>query len=146
MGDYYGDITDVKTISGITAHDLGLEDTEGGLTAEEKLDDLLEKWLISAKDYIDMITDTTFDTEVNPGISNIAERIVLNLIGLSTQRRVSPIIKSNDFNVQLVEDKVISPSIRKDLEAYSRKHAGSTSFSLSISNRLTREEDEDAED
>jgi len=66
------------------------------------------------------------------------------MIGFSAQRKTSPIVKTNEFNVQLVEDKIISKAIKEDLSMYLSEHAASVGFSISISNRLTREDDEDA--
>ena len=148
MSAYYGSLSKIKTITGTIPADFDLVDTDEQTaeeqTAEEQLDDLLEDWLVVAKDYIDVFTDTTFDTNTPAGISNIAERIVVNMIGFSAQRKTSPIVKTNEFNVQLVEDKIISKAIKEDLSMYLSEHAASVGFSISISNRLTREDDEDA--
>ncbi len=112
----YGTYKMVKAATGVKPEDLSLN-------TEEELQHVIESWLLEAKDYIDRNRRRSFDEDTPPMIENIAVRIVANMIGIATQRRTSPIIQTGDFNVQLVEDEVITQSIRSDLRRLFPKNA-----------------------
>ena len=151
MSDYYGDEDNIKKIIAISGlvpdQDLGLEDDdpegEDAKTKEEKFFDLIEEYFIVAKSYIDANRNRSFSEDTPPGIINISERIVMNILSYINQSRSSPIIQSDDFNIQFLEDNIMTQSIRDDLADFKSgptEHKGM--FAVSISNRHTREGDD----
>lgn len=113
---------DVKKATGIKPDDLGLE-------TENDLNDLIDKWITQAtnlinedrnRDYAKEVTAGKRD-EVPPGIENICERLVANIIARAILRRETPIVKNDDFEVSMTSDEVFTGSIKSDLARYPMK-------------------------
>jgi hypothetical protein len=137
--DYYGVVSQVVLLAGLKYRDFGM-------ASEEDLGQVVSNWLYQATDFIDTFLGHSYDPALVPaGIESIANRIAANTGALALQRRTSPIVKVGDFSVGMLEDKVISGSIRADLEAYknddSRAEESRPKFAIGASNRLTRLED-----
>lgn len=67
--------------------------------------------------HIDLLRDAP-PVSVPPLIDNIALRACANMVGLAILRRDTSIIRIDDFNVELVEDQVLTEGIRKDLDLF----------------------------
>lgn len=133
MGDkkYYGD-------PDMVIGPMNLEPRDFGLKGQEQLLKIIEKWLAAAKSYIDTDRRRSYDQNTPPGIENIAERIAMNMAGFARQRQGSHLVRVGEYNIQMVEDRIISDSIRQDLNAFPK----GIQFAMGISNRLTRKEEE----
>lgn len=111
--NYYSSVNQVKQYTGIRAEDLGFEH-------EEFLDEVLETWLIQIKDLInrDRNYDYTKDEEIPAALNNIALRMAANMVAQATLRRETPIVRVDDFNVNMVEDAVLTNAIKQDLRRF----------------------------
>jgi len=113
---YYGDVDDTILRSGIEARDLNFKDDEES-TAVEKFEDYVEKLLIKAKEYIDFYTNNEFPEEDrSPLVDDIAERIGSNMLNIATKDQTNQVLEVGEFNAQLVDNRVMTDEIRKDLD------------------------------
>ena len=55
------------------------------------------------------------------GIHNIAMRACTNMIKLAYMNRESPVIRIDDWNTKMVEDKILTDSLKKELSLYYKK-------------------------
>jgi len=119
---YYSSVDDVLQHTGMRIEDLGF-------MSEASARDWIENRLVEIKDLIDHDRNRDYHAEVGagerdkvpPGIHSIALRIMSNMVGQAVLRRTTPIIKKDDFSVQLVEDRVFTEAIKKDLRRYLAK-------------------------
>lgn len=126
---YYGDLEELKTVTGIRPEDLYFKDEEGGKTAEEKLDELLESWLVQIKDMIDQDRKRDYLKEyengereqIPPGIHFIALRIAANMIAQAMVRRDTPVLKVGEYAVKMAEENIFTNAIKKDLAKFPAK-------------------------
>lgn len=109
----YSSAAEVISYTGVRPADFGLE-------TDEALTSVIEGWLAQAKDLInaDRNRDYSQEATVPPGINNIALRLVANMVAQAQFRRETPIVRVDDFNVQMVEDRVFTDGIRRDLARY----------------------------
>lgn len=140
---YYGDPDYILQVTGIRPDELGLKG-EGEPSPEEQLYAFVEKWLTQAKDHIDTDRGQDFGEEPPAGIEQIAERIVINMIGYLKQRRVSGIVRVGEYNVQLVQDTIITRAIREDLARFPRVTSKADYvFGMAVVSGEDSEDDED---
>lgn len=59
--------------------------------------------------------------EVPQAVHNAAERMVANLVALAAQRRTTPIVQTNEFEVQLSSDSVFTQAIQRDIRPWRRR-------------------------
>ena len=112
---FYGTVEGTIIRSGIEARDLDFKDGETE-TKEEKFESHVEDILIKAKEYIDFFTNNSFDEERSPMVDDIAERIGSRMLNLATKDQVSQITNVEEFNVQMIDDVVLTDSIKADLK------------------------------
>jgi len=55
------------------------------------------------------------------GIHNIAMRACTNMVKLAYMNRESPVIRIDEWNTKLVEDKILTDSLKKELSLYYKK-------------------------
>jgi len=129
----------VISYTGVRPQDFYLED-DGEKTAEEKLKEMIEGWLLQVKDLIDADRNRDYNKEVDegkrekvpPGIENIALRMAANMVAQAQLRRETPIVRHDDYSVDMVEDKVMTNAIKNDLARFPFKfdvklmHTGKT--------------------
>lgn len=112
MSYFYGKVEDTIIRSGIRFSDLGFED-------KPELEAYVEGLLLKAKEYIDFYTNNEFpeDKEERTAlVDDVAERIASRMINIATQDQTNQYVEVNDFNVQLVDDVIMTAGIRKDLD------------------------------
>lgn len=117
--EYYSSPNDVIKYTGVRHEDFRLANSED-------LTSMLEEWLVGIKNIIDEDRNRDFHQEVKtekidkipPGIHWIALRIAANMVAQATIRRDSPILTVGEYAVKLVEDDVVTKSIKKDLQKY----------------------------
>ncbi len=120
--------------TGVRPQDFGLEDElneneEVVETAEEKLESIIEGWLEQVKDLIDHDRNRDYHEEVEagkrdkvpPGIEFVALRMAANMVAQANLRRQTPIVRHDDFSVDMVEDKVFTNAIKRDLARFPYK-------------------------
>lgn len=113
---FYSTAEDVISYTGVEPKDLGLD-------SEANLKLLLEKWLTEIKSLIDADRNRDYLAEgtVPAGIDNIAKRIASNLVAIAVVRRDTPIVRVDDFNIQIVRDEIFTEPIQKDLSRFPAK-------------------------
>ena len=120
--NYYSSPQQVIGFTGVRKEDFGLD-------TENDLEELVESWLVQVKDFIDADRNRDYHQEVEdekrlsipPGIHSIALRIVANMVGQAQMRRETPIVQHDDFSIQMLDDKIFSSAIQKDLARYPYK-------------------------
>ena len=124
--EYYGEVGTIIHWTGIQPGDLGYEDVEGGKTADAQLEEFIEDRLVEIKSIIDQHRNRDYlaEGDVPPGITNIAMRICSNLLAHAVLRRTTPIVRVEDYAVDLVEEKFMTKSIRDDLNQFPAKLDG----------------------
>lgn len=113
----YTSAADVKAFTGVTPGELKLAD-------EEALDGLLDRWIGQISDLIDGVTKQPFESgDVPGGVENIALRAMGRMVGVARQHRDSPIMRVDDWNVRMVEDRVLTADDRETLRTsdYAKK-------------------------
>ena len=124
----------VISYTGVRPQDFYLEDGEEK-TAEEKLEELIEGWLLQIKDLIDADRGREYKEDIPPGIENIALRMAANMVAQAQLRRETPIVRHDDYSVDMVEDKVMTNAIKNDLARFPFK------FKVKLMNTGTYKED-----
>lgn len=114
--DYYSTPQDVINYTGIEPKDLGLE-------TEQELNNLIEKWLKGIKSLIDADRNRDYEREgkVPEGIHLIALRIASHLCSIAILKRDTPIVRLDEFTIQLVEDEIFTTAIQNDLKRFPAK-------------------------
>jgi len=60
-------------------------------------------------------------TVIPEGIHNIAMRACANMVKLAYMNRESPVIKIDDWNTKLIEDQILTTSLKNELKLYRKK-------------------------
>lgn len=125
MNKYYSSVTEVKLFTGIKKEDFGLE--------KEEFEELIEKWLIQAKAYIDRYTEINFTEEyqtIPPEIEDIATRIVANKIKQMQDRYKNPQRSINEDSSNFISDSIFSSTVKKDLDLFKKPEKPKISFKV----------------
>ena len=128
MRPCYSSPKQVISYTGVRPTDFGLEDDDYQ-TADKKLESLIKSWLVQVKDLIDMDRNRDYHQEVKKGkrtmvpsgINNIALRMAANMVAQANLRRLTPIVRHDDFSVDMVEDKIFTNAIKRDLARFPYK-------------------------
>lgn len=117
---YYSTPAEVIAFTGVQPDDLGFKtDNEAGDTPAEQLTAQVTTWLEEIKDLIDQDRGKDYAAGTIPkGIHNIAKRACANMVMLAIQRRQSPIIRVDDFNIKMADDKIFTPALKEDLSRF----------------------------
>ena len=88
-------------------------------TDDNGLESLLTTWIIQCQDMINTYCHRSYTSSTVPGaVQNVLLRLVSNMVTLSIQRRDSPIIKVNDWNVQTLSSDIFSDDLKNDLSPF----------------------------
>ena len=88
-------------------------------TDDNGLESLLTTWIIQCQDMINTYCHRSYTSSTVPGaVQNVLLRLVSNMVTLSIQRRDSPIIKVNDWNVQTLSSDIFSDDLKNDLSLF----------------------------
>lgn len=89
------------------------KDDESGLTA------MLTEWIDQCQDLINTYTRRQYTSATAPkSVRNILLRLVSNMCTLAIQRRDTPIIKVNDWNIQTVPSDIFTDDLKEDLRPF----------------------------
>lgn len=142
--EFYGSVSDVKVLTGIHYGDLGFESDD----EEDGLDKWIEARLAEIKILIDR--DRNRDDWEDQGwllaIDGIANRWCAEHIRFAMAHRDSPIVKVDDYTVELPTDEVPGKGILADLRRFLRKaddEATRKRFMFSMGRVDTEDENED---
>jgi len=129
----YCTIDDVKNLSRVTPNKLGLEKTE-----TEKLDNILDGWILEASALIDDYTENPLtSTEQANQVTkyyvykNLATRIVANMCALSAAYKSHSVVKVNDWTIRTVPSEIFPTAMKEELESWKATTTGtSTRFGI----------------
>ena len=89
----------------------------------EKMEGLVEEYISQCEDMIKQYTNNKFKEEVPLTVQNVCLRLVSNMITFIIQRRDTPIIKVNDWNITTVNSEIFTSDLKDDLEPFIKPHS-----------------------
>lgn len=106
--------TNIINFQSLKPQQFGLQKTD-----TTGLEGLLTTWIVQCQDLINTYTHRQYtSTSVPPAVQNVLLRLVSNMVTLSIQRRDSPIIKVNDWNIQTLSSDIFTDDLKEDLSLY----------------------------
>lgn len=106
--------TQIINFTGLKPKQFNLEKTD-----DTGLDDMLQEWILQCQSLIETYTHRSYsDSNVPPAVQNICLRLVSNMCTLAIQRRDTPIIKVNDWNIQTVPSDIFTDDLKEDLKPF----------------------------
>lgn len=79
---------------------------------------LLEKWIRQCSNIITHYCHNSFEKEVPYAVENVCLRLTANMIALFVARNDTPVVKVNDWSVQIVSSEIFSDDLKEDLEPF----------------------------
>lgn len=126
---FYGTINQVKQRSGVQPVDLGIKPINEDNKSEDTIfDELITEIMLEVKSLIDQ--DREFDilqkydsdtSKIPKCLHNVANRIAINVLKQAKINRMTPVVKVDEYTVQLISDTIITNSIQEDLERCVKK-------------------------
>ena len=106
--------TSVINFHGLKPKQFNLEKTDTtGLT------NIITEWIVQCQSLINTYTHREYTTlTVTPAVQNVLLRLVSNMCTLAIQRRDTPIIKVNDWNIQTVPSDIFTDDLKEDLKPF----------------------------
>lgn len=125
----YCTVEDVKDISRVTHKKLGLDKS----IEYEKLDEILEKWILEASALINDYTGNPLTAEELEEEStkyylyrNISSRIVANMCALAAAYKSHSVVKVNDWTIRTVPSEVFPVAMKEELNNYKSETTGTS--------------------
>ena len=108
-------VDEVKDFTGLKPSHLNLAKDD-----DEKLDEILEKWIKQSTSLIKDYCNNDFKQYRNipDAVQNVCLRLTSNMVALATARRDTSITQVNDWQVNIVNMRVFSNDLKDDLEPY----------------------------
>ena len=83
------------------------------------LDGIVSDWILQCQSLIETYTNRKYTDDNVPGaVQNVLLRLVSNMATLAIQRRDSPIIKVNDWNITTLSSDIFSDDLKQDLKPF----------------------------
>jgi siderophore synthetase component len=111
------------------------------------LETLITDWIQQSMALIDSYCHRTFTVDETTSwnvVRSVCQRMTANMVALSQARRDTPLVKVNDWRVEISSAGIFTKELKDDLEPYihtSSKVSGSIDFSA-----ITGEDEEEDED
>ena len=106
--------TNIIQFQGLKPKQLALEKTD-----DSGLETILTEWILECQSLIETYTHRTYTTDNVPGaVRNVLLRLVSNMVTLAIQRRDSPIIKVNDWNITTISSDIFTDDLKNDLHPF----------------------------
>lgn len=106
--------TSVVNFHGLKPKQFNLEKTD-----DNGLDEIIREWIIQGQSLINTYTHRNYtSTTITPAIQNVLLRLVSNMCTLAIQRRDTPIIKVNDWNITTVPSDIFTDDLKEDLKPF----------------------------
>ena len=106
--------TQIIQFQGLKPQHLNLDkdDTTG-------LETMVSEWITQCQSLIETHINRTYsDSEVPAAVQNVLLRLTSNMVTLAIQRRDSPIVKVNDWNIQTISSDIFSDDLKNDLKPF----------------------------
>ena len=107
------DVDEVKQFTGIKSKHLKLSSED-----DDKLDEILEKWISQSEDLIKSYTNNKFANEVPASVKNVCLRLTANMVALAIERRDTPRTIVTDWGTRVSSSKIFTEDLKEDLTPY----------------------------
>lgn len=107
------DMDDVKQFTGIQPKHLKLSAED-----DNKLNEILEKWISQSEDMIKSYTNNKFTDEVPDTVKNVCLRLTANMISLAIERRDTPRTIVTDWGTRVSSSKIFTEDLKEDLTPF----------------------------
>lgn len=107
------DVNEVKQFTGIKSKHLKLSSED-----DDKLDEILEKWISQSEDLIKSYTNNKFANEVPDSVKNVCLRLTANMVALAIERRDTPRTIVTDWGTRVSSSKIFTEDLKEDLTPY----------------------------
>ena len=109
----------ITTTSVINFHGLKPKQFQLDKTDTTGLHNMLCDWIRQCQSLIETYTNREYAPSSVPGaVQNVLLRLVSNMVTLAIQRRDSPIIKVNDWNITTLSSDIFSDDLKHDLKPF----------------------------
>ena len=106
--------TNVINFQSLKPQQFGLQKTD-----DNGLESLLTTWILQCQDMINTYCHRSYTASTVPGaVQNVLLRLVSNMCTLAIQRRDSPIVKVNDWNITTISSDIFSDDLKGDLRPF----------------------------
>lgn len=120
---------DVKDISRVTHKKIGLDKE----TQADKLDEILEKWILEASALINDYTSNPLTEEELEAegtkyylYRNVSSRIVANMCALAAAYKSHSVVKVNDWTIRTVPSEIFPLAMKEELDNYKSQTSGTS--------------------
>ena len=104
----------VINFQGLKPKNLNLEKTD-----TTGLETLVNDWIRQCQSLIEEYIHRKYlDSDVPAAVQNVLLRLTSNMVTLAIQRRDSPIIKVNDWNITTLSSDIFSDDLKQDLKPF----------------------------
>lgn len=107
------DVDEVKQFTGIKTQHLKLSSED-----DDKLDEILEKWISQSEDLIKSYTNNKFTESVPDSVKNVCLRLTANMVALAIERRDTPRTIVTDWGTRVSSSKIFTEDLKEDLTPY----------------------------
>lgn len=114
---------DIKELTGIKPSDYHFENVED---EEQALNSMLETWIkrIASHVYARLERSLSEKDAEYEAIQDIIVRTVAKLVAISLQQRTSPVVRINDFAINILNTSEVTKDLNDELEPFLRKNKG----------------------
>ena len=107
-------VDQIINFQGLKPKNLNLDKTD-----DVGLEEIVSDWILQCQSLIETYTNRTYTDDNVPGaVQNVLIRLVSNMATLAIQRRDSPIIKVNDWNITTLSSDIFSDDLKHDLKPF----------------------------
>lgn len=115
------DVDDLKQFTGVKPDDLKFKKEH-----ENRLDEMLVKWISQAEDLIKSYTNNKFTDTVPPAVQNVCLRLTSNMIALAIERRDTPRTIVNDWSIRVSSSEIFTSDLKADLAPFVKEHSNTS--------------------
>lgn len=112
------DVDEVKQFTGIQPQHLKLSKDD-----DNKLDEILTKWISQSEDLIKSYTNNKFENNVPDSVKNVCLRLTANMVALAIERRDTPRTIVNDWTIRVSSSKIFTEDLKEDLTPYVKEYS-----------------------
>lgn len=123
----YCTVEDVIQVTGVKPSSLKLDKKDD---PDGALETLLNKWINQSTALIDSYCNRTFDESIDQTAYAVAEsvciRITANMVALTQARKDTPLIKVNDWKVEISSADIFPQELKNDLKPYVKEKSNNS--------------------
>jgi len=112
------DVDEVIDFHGLKPMNLGYDKDD-----TEKLCETVTDWISQCEDLIKQYCNNKFTDNVPGAVKNVCLRLVSNMITLAIQKRDTPIIKVNDWQIKPISSDIFTQDLKDDLKPFMKEYS-----------------------